>query len=123
LKDLEKTLGNPSWVAATRGHLGGLVRRLAGDLSLWTLGAFITLIATLVLILFKVEVSAKEYAIAGSLGIVLVAFTAFIATANVLVRRSGPTPLVSHIHKPLAIAAVYIAALTILTGHLLYTET
>ncbi|WP_407276391.1 hypothetical protein [Halothiobacillus sp. DCM-1] len=120
LKDLEATLTKPTLVAATRGYLGGVVRRLAGDLSLWTLGALMTLLATFLMALLNVTMASNEYASVGSLGFLLVVITILTAMANVYVRRAGPTPIVGSIRNPILITLVYVAALAILTGSLFY---
>lgn len=118
LKDLEATLGCSRLVYATRGHLSGLIRRLAGDLSLWTLGAFVTLISTVALLIVKADISQSDYVPAGLLTLVLLMFIAFISTANVFVRRNGPTPLVGVTNNPLVIAIIYIIFLATLIFNL-----
>ena len=120
LKDLEVTLKNEKQIAAARGYLGGAVRRLAGDLSLWTLGALTTLLSTFVIAIFNVTMTAGEYAAVGSLGLLLMVLTLFTAVANVLVRRLGPTPLVSEMGNPIFVYLAYAVALAFLIGRLLY---
>ena len=55
LKDLEATMKDKERIEATRGWFGGLVRRLAGDLTLWTFGALVTFMAMFGPSSFRVE--------------------------------------------------------------------
>jgi len=48
LKDLEHVAPDTWGQQTKKGRLGGLVRRLAGDLSTWILGALVTLLASFV---------------------------------------------------------------------------
>lgn len=119
LKDLEATLGCSRRVDATRGRLGGFIRRLAGDLSLWTLGAFVTITAAIVLVVLKSTIYPNDYAIIGVLILVLLVFIVAIATANIFVRRNGPTGLVHTTKNSRTIAFIYLVSLTVLIVRLL----
>jgi phosphoglycerol transferase MdoB-like AlkP superfamily enzyme len=119
LKDLEVTLNTSRQIGATRGFLGGFIRRLAGDLSLWTLGAFVTIIATAVLVIIKSPNQQNDYAFIGMLVLVLLVFILAIATANIFVRRNGPTGLVRIFNNSRTIGFIYSLLLIILTARLL----
>ena len=120
LKDLQATLEVPRLKAATRGKLGGFVRRLAGDLSLWTLGAFITLQSAFAIALFAVKMEPNDYITVGAVAVPLVVITTVIAVANILVRRAGPTLIVSTVKKPSVILLVYLSALAITAARSLF---
>ena len=120
LKDLEVTLSCPIRINATRGLLGGFVRRLAGDLSLWTLGAFLTVATTTMLVMFNSNMNRSDYVLVGLLLLLLSVFIVFIAAANVLVRRKIPTGLEHKINDPRIIAVIYLVVLIILISILLF---
>ena len=53
-KDLEASVKTPGYKAFMGGCFAGAIRRLAGDLSLWTLGAIITLSSSFLLSLIHI---------------------------------------------------------------------
>jgi hypothetical protein len=116
LKDLEETVSDSKISAVTRGYIGGAVRRLAGDISLWTFGALATMLCTFFIAISQVIMTAKEYAIVGSLGVTLLGMTLFTGLANVYVRRYGPTPLAKIVKKPAYITIAYFFAFAWLIG-------
>jgi hypothetical protein len=119
LKDLEATLKDPVKISATRGYLGGALRRIAGDLSLWTLGALITMITTLAFTITQIEMKASEYAAIASLGAVLLIMTLLVGAANIYVRRAGHSPMLLLFSNPMHIATAYSFAIIVLAGGLL----
>lgn len=120
LKDLEATLSCPRLAAATRGYIGGFIRRIAGDLSLWTIGSFVTILAATMLVILKSDILVDEYTLIGYNTLVLLLFIVFIAVANILVRRRGPTLLPSIISNPLTITLTYLILLALLISCLLF---
>jgi len=113
LKDLEATLKDPVKISATRGYLGGALRRIAGDLSLWTLGALITMLTTLAFTITQIEMKASEYAAIASLGALLLTMTVLVGAANIYVRRAGHGPMLLLFSNPAHIAAAYLLVITI----------
>jgi hypothetical protein len=118
LKDLEATLP-PTAQEATRGWLGGFVRRVAGDLSLWTFGALLTMLCVLAIAVAEVDMSMSERAAVMSLGALLLLMTLLTGMASIFVRRAGPTPLVKTVTRPPLLVALYMAVLAILILSLL----
>jgi hypothetical protein len=94
LKDLEHvaptTWGQATWA----GAVGGVIRRLAGGLGLWVIGALVTLLSAVTI----VAIDAYRHGVltGGNLQAVFVIyfvfiiFLALIALLNTLVRRSKP---------------------------------
>lgn len=120
LKDLEQTSHSEHVREATRGYLAGFVRRTAGDVSLWTLGGLTTLLASFFIALWFTSMKPHEYAAVASLAAFLLLMTGFTAVANVFVRRAGPTPLVTHVKNPKFVALIWVLALLVLVGRLLW---
>lgn len=92
LKDLEFVSKDPRITASTGGMIGGFVRRFAGDISLWTLGASITMSSALILALILTPMSAAETGAIAFLTGILAILIVVTGVLNVFVRRSGPTP-------------------------------
>lgn len=93
LKDLEH-VAPATWGQGTvKGRIGGFVRRLAGDLTLWLLGALITL---LIVILFGAaeasRLGADDKAVAGLLAMAVLPVMGAIVVGvfNVWIRRARP---------------------------------
>jgi hypothetical protein len=94
LKDLEHvapaTWGQSTWL----GRIGGSVRRIAGDLGLWVIGALVTLLSAVTI----VAIDAYRHGVltGGNLQaifvmyFVFIIFLALIALLNTVVRRSKP---------------------------------
>lgn len=121
LKDFEVVSKNIKFTAATRGMCGGFVRRLAGDISLWTLGATIALIAAMTLALLNTPISKSEVGSIIKLAVILVRLTIVMAVGNVLVRRSGPSPWVKNFHNPTGLIITYALVFIILTVVVLHS--
>ncbi|OPG72329.1 hypothetical protein B1219_19565 [Pseudomonas ogarae] len=113
-KDLEAIVKNPRRKAFMGGCFAGAVRRLAGDLSLWTLGAIITLSSSFLLVATIVELKSSDYLPLGVFTATAVMMIAGIGTINFFVRRSAPTPLTTCTNNPLALSVVYGIATALL---------
>lgn len=94
LKDLENV--SPAyWGQSTiAGRIGGLVRRLAGDLGLWVIGALITILSAVAFVAIDAyrvgQMTAKNFWAIFMMFLVFVLFAAVVSFMNVLVRRSAP---------------------------------
>jgi len=119
LKDLEHVSKSAATVAATRGMLGGFVRRFAGDISLWTLGAVITMLSAMILAVFNTSLSKSEVGAVSFLAFLLALMVVFTSFANVFVRRSGPTPWALQFKSAAWLAFAYMMAFAFLLGWLL----
>lgn len=91
LKDLEH-VAPAHWGQATPiGRIGGIVRRLAGDLSLWIVGALITLSASFSVLALHVystgSWSAEAASFVATMGLVMLLSLALFSTVSVWVRR------------------------------------
>jgi DMSO/TMAO reductase YedYZ heme-binding membrane subunit len=118
LKDLEFVSKNAKTIAATRGMLGGFVRRLAGDISLWTLGALVAMLSAMIIALLHTSMSKLEVGAVSSLAFLLVLMAALTSIANVFVRRSGPTPWANEFKNSAWLVVVYTVAFAFLVGRL-----
>ncbi|MGN2438039.1 hypothetical protein [Pseudomonas syringae] len=92
-KDLEASVQKPKSGEFMKGRVAGFVRRLAGDLSLWSLGALITVFSSFILVLSRVEVKCTDYAAVVSFSSTLLVLICAIGVMNFLVRRVGPSPI------------------------------
>jgi hypothetical protein len=119
LKDLEAVSTNEETKARTRGHLAGFVRRLAGDVTLWTMGALLAMISALTVVCFSSPMSNRDVIAARGLFFLLAGITAFTGAGNILVRRSAPTPLAQDVKKPAILVLVYLGALAVVIFALL----
>lgn len=100
LKDIEVTSRNPKVIAATKGMVGGFVRRGAGDLSLWALGVINAMICAVVLVFLFETLSERDKAAGHGLLFLLLVLFFFLAVANVWVRRNDPSPIVKDSNLP-----------------------
>ncbi|WP_103308081.1 MULTISPECIES: hypothetical protein [unclassified Pseudomonas] len=113
-KDLEASVKNPRRKAFMGGCFAGVVRRLAGDLSLWTLGAIITLSSSFLLVATIVELKSSDYLPLGVFIATAIMMIGGIGAINFFVRRSAPTPLTTCTNNPLALSIVYGIATALL---------
>lgn len=100
LKDLDH-VAPVRWGQSTiAGRIGGAVRRLAGDLGLWVVGALVTLLSAvtfLTLDAYRANALTPDNVQAiFVMYLVFMMFLAIIAVVNVLVRRSKPPLTTSH---------------------------
>ena len=110
LKDLEAVAPDTYGQMTLIGSVGGGVRRVAGDLMLWTLGAFMTLLSTLVVALFLTSVEPAQRKVALAVVVLLLITTAVIAVLTYFVRRAGPTPVTQLTATPWVIICGYCVA-------------
>jgi len=101
LKDLEYVCPHIWGQEATLGKVGGVVRRLAGDLSLWILGALATVLASIIYLAgFVHKEDAWTYEIKSFvvlMALLLAIFILVLSVVSVYVRRN--TSLVSSFDK------------------------
>ena len=107
LKDLEVVSKNQQTIASVSGMTGGFVRRLAAEISSWTLGALITLLSTMVLAILNTTLSKNDIYSVSRLALILVSMAALTAFANVQVRSSDPNPWVFRFDKAAWLVVVY----------------
>lgn len=112
-KDLEFVAPDRWGQGARRGKLGGLARRLAGDLLLWSLGAFLTLLSAIV-VAVAIE-GIEDAAMAAVAGMVakLAVVAAITAVLTIGVRRAGPSPLVELTTRIPWLLALYAGAVSV----------
>lgn len=107
LKDLEN-VSPTCWDQSSKaGRWGGVFRRLAGDLTLWVVGALVTILSAVAFVAFDAycagQMTAENFRAIFMMFFVFILFAAVISVLNVLVRRSGP---------PLTNAKVFSSILT-----------
>lgn len=94
LKDLEQVAPNTWGQSTPAGRIGGVARRLAGDLSLWVVGALVTLLSAVTYA--AVDAYRHGALTAGNAQAIFVMYFVFIvflvvvAALNVFVRRAKP---------------------------------
>ncbi|EUB87707.1 hypothetical protein [Pseudomonas sp. GM30] len=108
-KDLEETLENPSFKSFMKGRPAGIIRRLAGDLSLWLLGAAVTMLSSFVLVAFRVTIETKEYGVIALFVSIMILLIIVSGGMNFFVRRIAPSPLTQVIRNPTIIVLIYLA--------------
>lgn len=113
-KDLEASIKNPKLKAFMGRGFAGVIRRLAGDLSLWTLGAVITLSSSFLMVATIVEVKRSDYLPLGLFSITALMMITGVGAINFFVRRSAPTPLTTLTNNPILISLVYGLATALL---------
>ncbi|MGW8394491.1 hypothetical protein [Pseudoduganella sp. HUAS MS19] len=108
-KDMEP-LSN-RWTRDSKlGRIGGVFRRLAGDMTLWTLGALVSTLFVIGLVGFRSTGSLAEWALFTFLYLILVAMCFMAALLNVHVRRAEPL-LATKLQNPRWMLAIYITAI------------
>lgn len=123
-KDME-SLDEKRWGQdVALGRIGGLFRRLAGDLTLWTIGVLVTLLVVVTVAGFNSSFSFKNpsditgLAIFSILYILYVAMTILVATLNVYVRREESSPIAFKFKNPKYILIGYIVVILCLPLYL-----
>lgn len=107
-KDLEAV--KPTFWGQTRcmGKLGGVFRRLAGDLTLWALGILVSgLIAVTICGVAAKGASWKDWAIFSVTYLIVICMCLAIAFLNVYVRRAEPF-LAKEMRRPVLIGLIYL---------------
>ena len=94
LKDLENVSPAYWGQSSLLGRIGGLIRRLAGDLSLWVVGALVTILSAVAFVAFDAyrvgQLTTKNFSAIFMMFFVFLLFAVIISIMNVLVRRSAP---------------------------------
>lgn len=113
-KDLENR-DCATWGQATkRGYFGGIVRRLAGDLTLWSLGALLTILTVALVAIAFANTSLPVIAILIGFFVVLLTWLSVFCVMNIHVRREEPTPLVSKLTRPYQLILAYGTTLVLI---------
>ncbi|MCG2584169.1 hypothetical protein [Massilia sp. TS11] len=89
-KDLEQLSPKLWGRASTLGKVGGVFRRLAGDMTLWTLGALVSTLFVVGIVGFRSTGSWGGWALFTFLYLLLAAMCFIVAMLNVYVRRAEP---------------------------------
>lgn len=101
-----------NWGANTkRGYLGGIIRRLAGDLTLWSLGLLISIFTVVGVAAFLTKHWTPPVAI---IALIITPQIFIIGKINILVRRKESTNLTTKLKKPYLIALLYLTVISIL---------
>jgi hypothetical protein len=109
-KDFE--VACPNWFGPSTklGYFGGIVRRLAGDLLIWTSGVLVSVLGvTFIAAASTHESSLRAWAIFGTLYLIMCVMAVVVAALSILVRRAEP-PLAGKM-KPGWMAILYLAAI------------
>ena len=110
LKDLEALEPAKYGQASKVGRIGGLARRVAGDLMLWTLGAFIALLSVSVVAVWLSPVSEPEWPAVKAMLFLLSFLVSGTTALTYLVRRKGPTPTILLLTQPRRLIIGYVVA-------------
>lgn len=113
-KDLEVRLQSLIWKERMRGCLAGFIRRLAGDLTLWTLGATLTILTSLLVVTWQAGNTWKDYAVAATFSASLIIMILAVGFFNIQVRREAESYLANHIKNPKYLVAIYAFASVLL---------
>ena len=110
-KDLEAA--EPTFWGQTRfmGQVGGVFRRLAGDLTLWALGVLVSvLIAVTIYGVAAKGASWRDWALFSVTYLILICMCLTVAFLNVYVRRIEPF-LAKNVKRPILIGLIYLVAI------------
>lgn len=108
-KDLQ-SCDELSWGQHTKkGYIGGIVRRLAGDLTLWMLGAISTIITVICVAIFSANSPLPIKALLGIFIIVLLSWLTVISLLNIAVRREELALLTLKLKQPRLIVLAYLS--------------
>ena len=92
---------------STLGKFGGVVRRVGGDLMLWMLGAFISLLSATVVAIVLTGVSSSEVPQVSSLVYLLLFVCCGVTVLTYFIRRASPSPAIEMLKKPLILFSAY----------------
>ncbi|MCI4569491.1 hypothetical protein [Lysobacter sp. CFH 32150] len=119
-KDAEH-VGGVKWSkSSSLGRFGGIVRRLAGDLTLWVVGSLVALLSAVTVVLVQaVNIGAMTSRNASAIAVMYFVFGIFLivtAILNVYVRRAKPPltasiPFSLFLHTPWRVVPVYVLAI------------
>lgn len=110
-KDMEQALIDSKHKEWTRGWSAGFVRRLAGDMALWSLGATVTLITSILVVATVVPLPSKDYSIAAFIVTCLLISAFMFAMTHFYIKRQGPSPLLVVTKNPLIVLITHISIL------------
>jgi hypothetical protein len=113
-KDLDENSSQDWGQTTKKGYFGGIIRRFADDLTLWTLGAVVTVFNVLLVSIIFSNISISEIVVLLSFGIILCSWIAMLSYINILVRRREPTLLASKLTKPHQLLLTYGITLMIM---------
>lgn len=124
LKDLE-SVSPDTWGQSThRGKWGGVVRRLAGDLGLWVVGALTTLLSAVMFLAFDAyrleQMTRSNVSAIGLMFVVFAMFAVFIAFLNTLVRRAQPLLTSEKLFPGILTTAPRVASVYVVVFALVY---
>lgn len=110
-KDLEAA--KPAFWGQTRliGKLGGVFRRLAGDLTLWALGVLVSVLIAVTIYGVAAEGGSwEEWALFSVTYLIVIFMCLAVAFLNVYVRRVEPF-LANDVNKPIVIGLIYVTVI------------
>lgn len=110
LKDLEHVAPDEWGQDTYRGRWGGVLRRLAGDLLLWTLGAFSTLLSAIAVAVAVDGVDESGMRLVAGMITQLVFVGCVTALLTIGVRRAGPSPLIDVTRRVDGLIVLYLGA-------------
>lgn len=113
LKDVE-VLGGSVKKFASENIIAGLVRRIAGDFSLWVIGALVFVFVVLVFTFLFSETDYDDFLSVLGIGAQLLFLMLCLSIVNIFVRREGPTFVVRYVRGYWCITGVYLAFFIIL---------
>lgn len=113
-KDLEEVVENQKIKNFMKGCFAGAIRRLAGDLSLWLLGAVVTMLSSFILVAFQVKIECKEYGAIALFTVVMFCLIIVTGGMNFFVRRVAPSPLLKITRNPTIISLMYLICMVAL---------
>lgn len=111
-KDMEVLSPNIWGRSSFLGGVGGFFRRLAGDLTLWTLGALVSVLLTITVYgAIATGATWKDWAIFSLIYLLVAGMGFAVAFLNVYVRRAK-SPLSEKFKNPYGVGLCYIVAIT-----------
>lgn len=113
-KDLEEIVENQKIKNNMKGRFAGIIRRLAGDLSLWLLGAAVTMLSSFILVATQIKIECKEYGVVASFTVIMFFLIIIIGSMNYFVRRVAPTPLLLITRNPTIIFLIHLTCMVVL---------
>ena len=117
IKDSEAVATTEESRSKFGGKLAGTIRRVGGDLTLWTLGGITGAMAAIWTTLFLVMPGWREWALSAMFTLVMVLLVIGTGFMNRLVRRGRPTllaytwPTPTRIHQIYGVAVIFFFAL------------
>ncbi|GFM66100.1 hypothetical protein PSCICJ_22180 [Pseudomonas cichorii] len=113
-KDLEAVVENQKIKNNMKGSFAGIIRRLAGDLSLWLLGAAVTILSSFIVVAAQSKIEFKEYGVIALIAVTMFFLIIVIGGINYLVRRVAPTPLLLITRNPTIVFLIHLAFMVVL---------